>query len=117
MTGPIQNQSFFLPTQEQRRFPQTSRYHTTGAAIHTAADGTPVPYLLRRFPPQPARLETIGSYTAAAPDRRDLAASSALGRAELWWVLADGAGAFDPDKVVDHPGTRVRLTIAGNGGG
>lgn len=117
MTGPTQNQPFFLPAQEQRRFPQTSRYHTTGVAIHTAADGTPVPYLLRRFPPQPVRLETIGSYTAAAPDRRDLAASSALGRAELWWVLADGAGAFDPDKVVDQPGTRVRLTLDPDGGG
>ena len=86
-------------------------------AIHTAGDGTPVPYLKRRFPPQPARLETIGTYTAAAPDRRDLAASTALGRAELWWRLADGAGAFDPDRVVDRPGTPVRLTLDPGGTG
>ncbi|MCA8928761.1 MAG: LysM domain-containing protein [Alphaproteobacteria bacterium] len=117
MTVPTPGQGFFLPVQEQRRFPQTSRYHTTGTAIHTAADGTPVPYLLRRFPPQPARLATIGSYTAAAPDRRDLAASTALGRAELWWRLADGAGAFDPDTVVDQPGAPVRLTLDESEGG
>jgi hypothetical protein len=117
MTAPSQNQPFFLVQQAQQRFPQTSRYHTTGTAVHTAADGTPQPYLLRRFPPQPARLATIGSYTAAAPDRRDLAAATALGRAELWWQLADAAGASDPDSVVAEPGTRVRLAIDDSGGG
>ena len=75
------------------------------------ADGTPVPYLERRFPPQPGRLETIGTYIAAAPDRRDLAAAVALGRAELWWQVADAAGASDPDLVVDQPGTPVRLAM------
>ena len=69
MSGSIVDQAFFHPALEQKRFPKTSRYHTTELAIHTAGDGTPVPYLKRRFPPQPARLETIGTYTAAAPAR------------------------------------------------
>ena len=117
MTEPSLNQPFVLPSLEQSRFSKTSRYHTTGVAIHTAADGTPTPYLQRRFQPHPARLETIGTYSASATDRRDLAASTALGRAELWWRLADGAGAVDPDTVVDQPGTPVRLTLGVDGGG
>ena len=117
MSSPVVDPSFFHPVLDQQRFPKTSRYYATEIAVHTAGDGTPQPYLKRRFPPLPARLETIGSYTARAPDRRDLAASTALGRAELWWRLADGAGAVDPDRVVDQPGTAVRLTLDPDGTG
>ncbi len=115
MTGPILDQSFFRPDLTEPRFPKTSRYFGKAVLIHTAKDGTAVPYLERRFPPQPGRLETIGTYLAAAPDRRDLAASTALGRPDLWWQMADGAGATDPDRVVDQPGAPVRLTLDPDG--
>lgn len=117
MTGPILDQPFLMPDLARARFPKTSRYHLTGTAVHIAADGTPVLYLQRRFPPHPETLETIGTYVARPSDRRDLAADAALGRPDLWWRLADGAGATDPDTIVDQPGTAVRLTLDPEGGG
>jgi hypothetical protein len=111
MTGPLFDQPFLAPDLSEPRFPKTSRYFGKELLVHTSADGTPMPYLERRFPPQPGRLETVGTYMAAAPDRRDLAAAVALGRAELWWQVADAAGASDPDLVVDQPGTPVRLAM------
>ncbi len=111
MTDYNNGQPFFVPDLTEPQFPRTSRYFGKDVLIHTTQYGTPVPYLERRFPPHPGRLETMGTYLCAAPDRRDLAAANALGRAELWWQMTDAAGATDPDQVVDQPGTTVRLAI------
>ncbi len=117
MTGPILDRAFLVPQNGRSRFPKTSRYHGIPTARHAAPDGTEQPYLLRRFPPHPAAMETIGTYVAQPADRRDLAAETAIGRVELWWRMADAAGAPDPDRVVDRPGTPVRLALDPGAGG
>jgi len=117
MSNQLQGQPYFMPDLSTPRFPKSSRYFGMQALLHTRADGTPQPYLERRFPPHPASMDTFGSYTCAAPDRRDLAAANALGMAGLWWQMSDAAGATDPDQVVDQPGVAVRLAIDPRGQG
>ena len=53
-----------------------SRYAAVGTATWTSPDGTTVPYLLRRFLPQPGQLATQGTYLVRPGDRVDMIANA-----------------------------------------
>lgn len=91
--------------------PPGSRYAAVGTATWTAPDGRPVTYGLRRFPPDPANLVTIGQATVVEGDRPDLLAHRYLGDSAAWWRIADANGVFDPADLTATPGTQVRLTL------
>jgi hypothetical protein len=84
-----------------------SRYAAVATATWTAPDGSAVPYLLRRFPPQIGQLATLRIYQVRPGDRVDVIAYAQLGDPELSWRLAD-ANAVSRPSDLNQPG----LTIA-----
>lgn len=83
-------------------FPSNSRYAGVEVVLYAGA----VPYLRRRFCPQPEA--TLYEYTVVEGDRRDLLAARHLGDPELWWQLADANGIIDPRRL-DEPGRVLRI--------
>jgi hypothetical protein len=103
-------------------FPPTSRYASTAVEAWDPGDGSPpVPYLARRFCPQPESLAAIQTLRIAQGDRRDLLAWRALGDAALWWRLADANGVIDPRELTLPIGRTLTVALAagvpGAGGG
>lgn len=90
-----------------------SRYAATGTAIWTAPDGTVVPYLLRRFLPQPGQLTPLRTHLAGPGERIDVIAYTELGDPELSWLLADASTADRPSDL-SKPGTTI-IVPAGPG--
>jgi hypothetical protein len=88
----------------------TSRYAAVGTATWTAPDGTAVPYLLRRFLPQPGQLAARGTYRVRPGDRADLIASAQLGDPELSWLLAD-ANLVDRPADLSQPGQVIVIPL------
>ncbi|MCA2218017.1 hypothetical protein [Jidongwangia harbinensis] len=93
-------------------FPPTSRYFATEIAQYDPGDGRPVvPYLRRRFPPQPADLTEVRLHVVVDGDRLDLLAARYLGDPEQFWRIADANRALRPDELTETTGRRLRITL------
>lgn len=68
-----------------------------------------VPYLLRRFPPQPAESSTAFVHIVQAGERPDLLGAAIFGDPEFWWQIADANAVTDPFELTDTLGRRVRI--------
>lgn len=92
-------------------YPPTSRYAQTPVVAWDPGDGRPpIPHLARRLVPLAERLATLGEHEVVAGDRLDLIAARYYGDPELWWRIADGNPAADPDELTDRVGRRLRIT-------
>ena len=87
-----------------------SRYAAVGTATWTAPDGALVPYLLRRFLPQPGQLATLRTHLVRPGERVDLIASAELGDPELSWLLAD-ANLVDRPSNLNRPGLLINVPL------
>lgn len=94
-------------------YPRTSRYYAVPTAVYTTADGTEIPYLTRRFLPDPGSLTAVDSYQVKAGDRIDQVAYRFLGDPTQWWQLADANPALDPRQLTATPGQRLKVTLPG----
>ena len=86
-------------------FPPSSRYAGAPILVHEG-----IAYLGRRLVPQPEQLGTLGEHSVVRNDRLDALAARYLGDPELWWRIADGNYAPDPDELTATIGRRLRLT-------
>jgi hypothetical protein len=93
-------------------FPTTSRYAGIGLNLWDPHDGSPpVPYLRRRFCPQPSRFALLAETRIVEGSRRDLLAARQLGDAAVWWQLADANGVVDPRDLAEPAGRTLRITL------
>jgi hypothetical protein len=97
---------------EATLFPPTSRYHGVATATLERADGTPIPYLRRRFVPPPERFALLHEYVVREGDRLDRIAAASFGDAEQFWRLCDANGAIRPDELIETVGRRLRVTLS-----
>jgi hypothetical protein len=86
----------------------TSRYAGLAVKEYTDPDGTVVPYLERRFPPQPETLETVSTRRVGPGERLDHVAEAVLGDPEAFWALCDASGVLDPADL-ERSGAEVRV--------
>ena len=92
-------------------FTATSRYYGIGTNTLTAADGTVIVYVKRRFLPSPDRFQLIQEHVVVQGERLDNIAAASLGDPELFWRLADANGAMQPEELVRKVGRRLRITL------
>lgn len=92
-------------------FPPNSRYHGLPIAELTLPSGETVPYVARRFIPQPDRFADRQAHTVLKTDRRDRLASRFLGDPELSWQLCDANVVSWPEELTATPGRRIRITL------
>ncbi len=77
----------------------TSRYRDVGTAIFLAADGRQIPYLLRRFIPDPADVIVLAEHRVVEKDRLDNITARYLGDPEQFWRVCDANGAMIPEEL------------------
>jgi hypothetical protein len=87
------------------------RYDGIEVAVFVRADGTEIPYLRRRLPPDPERLTVLTTHEVSEGDRPDLLAFRYFGDAGQWWRIADANPVLDPDELTATPGARLRITL------
>ena len=92
-------------------FAPNSRYHTLPTVQYTDATGRKIPYLPRRFIPQPEAFALLTEHGVQEGDRGDLLAARYLGDPELAWRLFDANVVLDPAQLTAHAGSRVRITL------
>ncbi|MEV3993810.1 LysM domain-containing protein [Streptomyces sp. NPDC049837] len=92
-------------------FEPTSRYHGIATGTWTAPDGRTVPYVQRRFLPQPEELAPLGEHVVVAGERLDLIAARHYGDPEQSWRIADAHRVLRPDDLTTTPGRRLRITL------
>jgi hypothetical protein len=99
-------------------FAANSRYQGVETATFTAADGSVVSYVRRRFVPPPGQLATLQQYTVVQGDRLDVIAARYLGDPELFWRVCDANGAMRPGDLTATPGRVLNIALpAGIPGG
>ena len=86
------------------------RYATVGTAALTLPDGSRVPYLRRRFLPQPDAVGPVQVHVTAAGERVDLLAAVLLGDGERSWRIADANRVQRPSEL-SAPGIAVRVPM------
>jgi hypothetical protein len=96
--------------------PPTSRYAAvdTTTYVQQAAPGdetVPLPFIRRRFCPDPSRFSTLFEVRVVEGDRRDVLSYRHLGDPELWWRLADANRTIDPEELTRQLGLRLRITL------
>lgn len=95
----------------------TSRYAATEVATTTIPDGTgnqrAVRYLRRRFPPQPATLQTLAEHVVTRGDRLDLIAAKYLGDPTQFWRICDANPVIHPEELTatERIGERLRIPV------
>jgi hypothetical protein len=81
----------------------TSRYAGIEVATTGIPDGTggqrEVRYLRRRFPPQPATLQTLAEHVVTRGDRLDLVAAKYLGDPTQFWRICDANLVIHPEEL------------------
>lgn len=92
-------------------FPAGSRYAATPVVVHTTPAGGEIVHLARRFVPAPESLAQIREHLVHAGDRLDNVAAQHLGDPTQFWQVADANGAFEPARLVEEPGRRLRITL------
>jgi hypothetical protein len=109
-TDPIQ--ALLAQTSLQRNlFTATSRYYGIDTRTLTAADGTTIIYLKRRFLPSPDRFQLLQEHTVTQAERLDNIAAKFLGDPELFWRLADANGAMRAEELVQTVGRVLKITL------
>jgi hypothetical protein len=93
------------------KFPSTSRYYGIETATYTAADGTEIVYLRRRFVPSPDRFELLQEHSIEQGDRLDNLTTLYLDNPEEFWRICDANGATRPDELTEVVGRRLRITL------
>jgi hypothetical protein len=103
----------------QVNFPTDSRYYGSRILQHTAADGQSIPYLVRRFVPQPGapKFVTMARHSVRQGDRLDLIAAKYLGDPLVFWIICDANGAIRPHDLVAQPGRVLAITTPQGAGG
>src|ERR1700743_1352752 len=81
-------------------FAPNSRYTGIATSTYTAADGTSIAYVQRRFLPQPNQLAQLQQYSILQGDRLDVIAAKFLGDPTLFWRLCDANGAMRPEDLI-----------------
>jgi nucleoid-associated protein YgaU len=95
-------------------FSSNSRYSGVAIGLHVPnANDPPVPYVLRRFIPQPQSSTLTARYTVQAGQRPDGIAAAALGDPELYYRIADENRVIDPFELTDTPGAKLAIPVPG----
>jgi hypothetical protein len=89
----------------------TSRYRDVGVATYTRPDGRKIPYLLRRFVPDPAGVVVLAQHTVVAKDRIDNVTAKYLGDPEQFWRVCDANLATVPEELTAESEIGRRLVI------
>jgi len=92
-------------------FPPTSRYYGLATATLTAADGSTVIYVRRRFLPQPERFALLQEHEVTEGDRLDNLAAKYQGDAEQYWRICDANTAMLPNDLTKTIGRRLKITL------
>ena len=98
-TNPLE--ALLLATRAANRFPPNSRYHGIETDTLTGADGQEIPYLRRRFIPQPESLALLRTYAVQENDRLDNVTTRMIGDPEMFWRICDGSRAMRPDELLE----------------
>jgi hypothetical protein len=100
-------------------FPADSRYYGSGVLQHTAPNGQSIPYLVRRFVPQPGapNFATVARHSVRQGDRLDLIAAKYLGDPLVFWIICDANGAIRPHDLVAQSGRVLAITTPQGAGG
>jgi len=89
----------------------TSRYYLTEQKKLELPDGTAIPYLGRRFVPQPDRFATIGEHVVEQGERPDQVAYKFMNDAQQYWRICDANACLNPNELTVTPGKRIRITL------
>jgi len=92
-------------------FTATSRYYGIGTNTLTAADGTVVVYVKRRFLPSPDRFALLLEHVVVDGDRLDNVTAKYMSDPEAFWRIADANAAMRPEALTDTPGRCLRITL------
>jgi len=92
-------------------FPPTIRYASVPTTTLVTEDGREIVYLTRRFVPPASSLAQVREHIVHAGDRLDNVTAQHLGDPEQFWQVCDANDAFEPAKLVEEPGTRLRITL------
>ncbi len=92
-------------------FKENSRYANLPLKTHVTAEGQEQTYVARRILPKPETLQIAGSQEVGSTDRLDLVAARAYGDPTQFWRLVDATIAFEPDRLTDIPGLRLRVPM------
>ncbi|HUG29447.1 MAG TPA: LysM domain-containing protein [Candidatus Limnocylindria bacterium] len=92
-------------------FAPGSRYHGLDIARWTRPDGKEVPYVRRRFVPQPESFATAGEHRVSVGDRLDNLAHQYIGDPQRYWQICDANGVIRPEELTETVGRRIRLTL------
>ena len=100
-------------------FTADSRYYGSGVLQFTTPDGQSIPYLVRRFVPQPGppNFATVARHSVRQGDRLDLIAARYLGDPLVFWIICDANGAIRPHDLVAQPGRVLAITTPQGAGG
>jgi nucleoid-associated protein YgaU len=98
------------PPGRPNAFPPSSRYAAVEVAKLVLA-GREVPYLRRRFVPQPESLADAGVHVVEDGDRLDRIAAETIGDPELYWRICDANRALRPEELTELVGRRLRITL------
>lgn len=85
------------------------RYDTVGTSA-LDLDGRRVPYLRRRFLPQPEAVGPVQVRVNSRGERVDLIAATLLGDGERSWRIADANRVWRPSEL-SEPGAVVRVPL------
>ena len=92
-------------------FPPTSRYSGIDVATLALPDGHLVPYLRRRFLPQPDRFALLQEHVVTEGERLDNITARYMGDPEAFWRIADANSAMRPEALTETIGRRLRITL------
>jgi hypothetical protein len=91
-------------------FDASSRYQGVALALYQPrADAPAVPYVQRRFIPQPSAIGLAAWHVVGPMERPDLLGARALGDALLYWRVADANAVTDPNELTDTLGRLLRI--------
>jgi len=92
-------------------FGPESRYYNIALGSLTAADGSTMRYVKRRFVPAENRFAILGLHRVVAAERIDLIAAQRLGDPLLYWRICDANPTLRPDALV-VVGAYLKLALA-----
>jgi hypothetical protein len=92
-------------------FSPLSRYAGIAQAQFALPDGRVVAYVLRRFVPDPSRFVLLQEHEVREGERIDNVSAFYLGDPEQFWRIADANRAMQPERLLDTPGSKLRITL------
>jgi hypothetical protein len=94
-------------------FGPASRYRGVDTALLARDGEPPVPYLRRRFVPQPEAQSTLAVHVVTQGQRLDNVTAFYLGDPTLFWTVCDANRAMRPDELTSEAGRRLRIPAPG----